>query len=61
MIIRNNMKDVGSTQILVNNILKNYSLCNYCIGRLISKDLSRRPSSSLGKKFNLNVKQLALK
>ena len=61
MIIRNDMNDVGSTQILVNSILKNYSLCNYCIGRLISKDLSRRPSSSLGKKFNLNVKQLALK
>ena len=55
------MKDIESTQILVNNILKNHSLCNYCIGRLISKKLSLKPSNSLGKKFNLNTKKLPLK
>jgi len=55
------MKDIESTQILVNTILKNYSLCNYCIGRLISKKLSLKPSNSLGKKFNSNTKKIPLK
>jgi tRNA pseudouridine synthase 10 len=55
------MKNIKSTQVLVNSILRNYSLCNYCLGRLISKNLCLKPSQSLGKKFNTKKPKLPLK
>ncbi len=55
------MKKINSTQHLVNNILRNYSLCNFCIGRLVSKELGLKPSSNLGKKFNSKAEKSELK
>ena len=52
------MKNIQSTQILVNKILRNYSLCDFCIGRLISNNLCLKPSRNLGKKFNSNGKKI---
>ena len=55
------MKKLVSTQNLVDRILRNYSLCDFCIGRLISKELCLKPSRSLGKRFTSNRKKLTLK
>ena len=33
------------------NILKNYDLCEYCAGRIISKSVGKSPSKFLGKKY----------
>ena len=55
------MKKSTPTQYLVNRILRNYSLCDFCIGRLISKELKLKPSSNLGKKFNSRTKKSELK
>ena len=35
----------------VSKILKNYDLCEYCTGRIISKIVGKPPSKFLGKKF----------
>ena len=51
------MKKSRSIQYLVNEILRNYPLCDFCIGRLISKELDLKPSSKLGKKFNSKTKK----
>ena len=55
------MKNQKSTQILVKSILKKYSICNYCLGRLISKKLCLKPSKNLGKKFNIKSTDSVLK
>jgi len=55
------MKNQKSTQILVKSILKKYSICNYCLGRLISKKLCLKPSKNLGKKFNIKSTDSDLK
>ena len=55
------MKKSTPTQYLVNRILRNYSLCDFCIGRLISKELKLKQSSNLGKKFNSRTKKSELK
>ena len=55
------MKNQKSTQILVKSILKKYSICNYCLGRLISKKLCLKPSKNLGKKFNIKSTDSSLK
>ena len=55
------MKNQKSTQILVKLILKKYSICNYCLGRLISKKLCLKPSKNLGKKFNIKSTDSDLK
>ena len=55
------MKNQKSTQILVKSILKKYSVCNYCLGRLISKKLCLKPSKNLGKKFNIKSTDSDLK
>ena len=55
------MKNHKSTQILVKSILKKYSICNYCLGRLISKKLCLKPSKNLGKKFNIKSTGSVLK
>tara|TARA_B100000029_G_scaffold514519_1_gene617686 strand:+ start:2123 stop:3295 length:1173 start_codon:yes stop_codon:yes gene_type:complete len=51
------MKDIDSTKLFVNKILKNYSLCDFCLARFISKRLDLKPSNNLGKKFNKNRKK----
>ena len=35
----------------ISKILKNYVLCEYCAGRLISKSIGKYPSKFLGKKY----------
>ena len=35
----------------VSKILKNYDLCEYCTGRIISKIVGKPPSKFLGKKY----------
>jgi|TARA_B110000014_G_scaffold125866_1_gene86581 tRNA pseudouridine synthase 10 len=55
------MKNIESTEILVNKILRSYTLCDFCIGRLISKNLCLKPSRNLGVKFNSNTKKLGSK
>ena len=37
---------------IISEILKNYDLCEYCAGRIISKLVGKPPSKFLGKKFN---------
>ena len=36
----------------ISKILKNYDLCEYCAGRMISKFVGKSPSKFLGKKYN---------
>ncbi len=55
------MKKSKSIQYLVNEILRNYHLCDFCIGRLISNELDLKPSSNLGKKFNSKTKKSELR
>jgi len=55
------MKKSKSIQYLVNEILRNYHLCDFCIGRLISNELDLKPSSNLGKKFNSKTKKSKLR
>ena len=40
-----------SEYVQISRILKNYDLCEYCTGRLISKLVGKQPSKSLGKKY----------
>ena len=40
-----------SESVEISRILKNYDLCEYCVGRLISKLLGKSPSKLLGKKY----------
>ena len=35
----------------ISNMLKNYDLCEYCTGRMISKSVGKSPSKFLGKKY----------
>jgi len=42
---------VKSQSDTVSKILKNYDLCEYCTGRLISKIVGKPPSKFLGKKY----------
>jgi tRNA pseudouridine synthase 10 len=42
---------VKSEYVQISRILKNYDLCEYCTGRLISKLVGKQPSKSLGKKY----------
>ena len=44
-----------SHSVTISKILKNYNLCEYCTGRLISKLVGKPSSKSLGKKY-LNKK-----
>ncbi len=55
------MKQCESVQKLVGRILRNYYLCDFCIGRLISKELCLKPSKSLGKRFTSNSKKSVVK
>ena len=55
------MKKLEATKYLVNRILRNYSLCDFCIGRLISKELCLKPSRVLGKRFTSNEKKSVVK
>ena len=43
-----------SESVEISRILKNYDLCEYCVGRLISKLLGKSPSKLLGKKYLKN-------
>ena len=43
------MKSQSNT---VSKILKNYDLCEYCTGRIISKIVAKPSSKFLGKKYN---------
>jgi tRNA pseudouridine synthase 10 len=38
--------------VTISKILKNYDLCEYCAGRMISKLVGKSPSKFLGKKYN---------
>ncbi|MDC0041829.1 tRNA pseudouridine(54/55) synthase Pus10 [Candidatus Nitrosopelagicus sp.] len=40
-----------SEYVQISRILKNYDLCEYCTGRLISKLVGKQSSKSLGKKY----------
>ena len=48
-----------SQSITISKILKNYNLCEYCTGRLISKLIGKPPSKSLGKKYIINYENLS--
>ena len=40
-----------SEYIQISRILKNYDLCEYCVGRLVSKLVEKPPSKLVGKKY----------
>ena len=44
---------------LISKILKNYNLCEYCTGRLISKLVGKPSSKLLGKKYLINYGKLS--
>ncbi|MEC8530038.1 MAG: hypothetical protein VXY27_03990, partial [Thermoproteota archaeon] len=48
-----------SQSILISKILKNYNLCEYCTGRLISKLIGKPSSKLLGKKYLINYGKLS--
>ena len=47
-----------SQSIPISKILKNYNLCEYCTGRLISKLVGKPSSKLLGKKYLINYGKL---
>ena len=48
-----------SQSIPISKILKNYNLCEYCTGRLISKLVGKPSSKLLGKKYLINYGKLS--
>ena len=46
-----------SHSVTISKILKNYNLCEYCTGRLISKLVGKPSSKSLGKKYLIKYKK----
>jgi len=50
---------VKSQSIPISKILKNYNLCEYCTGRLISKLVGKPSSKLLGKKYLINYGKLS--
>ena len=46
-----------SHSVTISKILKNYNLCEYCTGRLISKIVGKPSSKSLGKKYLIKYKK----
>jgi len=48
---------VKSHSVTISKILKNYNLCEYCTGRLISKIVGKPSSKSLGKKYLIKYKK----
>ena len=48
-----------SQSIVISKILKNYNLCEYCTGRLISKLVGKPSSKLLGKKYLINYGRLS--
>jgi len=48
---------VKSHSVTISKILKNYNLCEYCTGRLISKLVGKPSSKSLGKKYLIKYKK----
>ncbi len=48
------MSDIQQIALIANKIIKKHDLCNYCLGRLFSKQLHLSSNKLLGKKLNPN-------